>query len=331
MKNVADLAGVGIKTVSRVINNEPYVSEETVAKVRRAAEQLQYQPDVHAGNLRRSDRRTGTLGLLVGSVANPFSAAVHRAVEDAALARHVAVFASSLDDDPEREVSSVEAFLRRRVDGLILTTIQSSQAYLGAQVEQGIPLVFVDRRPSGIVADTVLTDNAEGAARAVEHLLRVGHRRIAYLGDSTDIFTARERKRGYLDTLRHGGIAPDPRLIVDGLGDETLAAEAVASLLALDDPPTAIFGAQNLITIGAIMALRAAGASARVALVGFDDVPMAALLEPAVTVIAQDPASIGAIAARLVFERLDGFDEPARDFIVPTRLIVRGSGEIAPG
>ena len=330
MKNVADLAGVGIKTVSRVINQEPHVSEETIAKVRRAAEQLQYEPDVHAGNLRRADRRTGTLGLLVGSVANPFSAAVHRAVEDAALERHVAVFASSLDDDPERELSSVAAFLRRRVDGLILTTIQPSQAYLGSQLELGTPIAFVDRRPSGIVADTVITDNADGAARAVEHLLQGGHRRIAYLGDSGGIFTARERKRGYIETLHRWGIAPADELMIDDLGDETRAAEAVTGLLNRNDPPTAIFSAQNLITIGAITALRAAGASERVALVGFDDVPMAALLQPAVTVIAQDPASIGAIAARRIFERLDGLDEPARDFVVPTRLIQRGSGEIRP-
>jgi len=331
MKNVADLAGVGIKTVSRVINSEPHVSEETIARVRRAAEQLQYQPDIQAGNLRRADRRTDTLGLLIGSVANPFSAAVHRAVEDAALERHVAVFASSLDEDPERELSSINAFLRRRVDGLILTTIQPSQAYLGVQIDQGIPIVFVDRRPNGILADTVLTENAEGAAGAVEHLLAGGHRRIAYLGDDENIFTARERKRGYLAAMRGRGAAIDDRLIVDNLDDEAKAAAAVARLLTLAERPTAIFSAQNLITIGVITALRSAGESARIALVGFDDVPMAALLEPAVTVVAQDPASIGAIAARRIFDRLDGLDEPAREFIVPTRLIVRGSGEITPG
>ena len=330
MKNVADLAGVGVKTVSRVINQERYVSADTIARVMRAAEQLQYQPDVQAGNLRRADRRTDTLGLLVGSVANPFSAAVHRAVEDAAVQRHVAVFASSLDDDPERERASVEAFLRRRVDGLILTTIQPSQAYLWPQLEQGMPVVFVDRKPNGVMADTVLTDNLDGAARATRHLLDAGHRRIAFLGDSEEIYTVKERRRGYLDALRDAGIAPDPRLVIENLGDEVQAESAVRSLLALDDPPTAIFSAQNLITIGAITALRAHGASDRVALVGFDDVPMASLLSPAVTVIAQDPSAIGALAARRIFERLDGETEAARDFVVPTRLIERGSGEIRP-
>ena len=331
MKNVATLAGVGIKTVSRVVNGEPNVSAETIARVQRAAEQLKYQPDLHAGNLRRTDRRTNTLGLLVGSVANPFSAAVHRAVEDAALGRHVAVFASSLDDDAERERSSVDAFLRRRVDGLILTTIHRSQAYLGSELEHGTPIVFVDRRPVGIEADTVLADNAEGAERAVAHLMAHGHTRVAYLGDTAEIFTARERRRGYFDALHRGGLEPDARLVVEGLSDESRAAEAVSRLLELDDPPTAVFSAQNLITIGVITELRRRGLAERVALVGFDDVPMADLLNPAVTVVAQNPTEMGRTAARRVFERLDGDDAAPRDFVVPTSLIVRGSGEITPG
>ena len=130
MRHVAALAGVGVKTVSRVINGEPNVSAATIAKVTAAARSLDYQPDLHAGNLRRADGRTRTLGLLVGSVDNPFAGAVHRAVEDVALSRGVAVFASSLDDDPDREQEAVAAFLRRRVDGLILTTVSESQAYL---------------------------------------------------------------------------------------------------------------------------------------------------------------------------------------------------------
>ena len=151
MKQVAALAGVGIKTVSRVINGEPNVSAATVARVTDAARALDYQPDLHAGNLRRADGRSRTLGLLVGSVSNPFSGAVHRAVEEAAIERGVAVFASSLDDDPSREEQSVSAFLRRRVDGLILTTISPSQGYLAAEIRRGTPVVFVDREPSGVV------------------------------------------------------------------------------------------------------------------------------------------------------------------------------------
>lgn len=330
MRHVAALAGVGVKTVSRVINGEPNVSASTIAKVREAARTLDYQPDLHAGNLRRADGRTRTLGLLVGSVDNPFAGAVHRAVEDAALERGVAVFASSLDDDPDREQEAVSAFLRRRVDGLILTTVSESQAYLAPELRRGTPIVFVDREPAGIVSDSVVSDNAEGAAAATRHLVERGHRRIAYLGDRLAIQTARERRRGFLEELGRAGVATRDLPVVDGLHDEASAHRAALELLGRPDAPTAIFSSQNLVTIGAVRALRELGRHHDVALVGFDDVPLADLVEPGITVVAQDPQAIGRLAAQRVFARLDGDDAPPGRTIVPTELIERGSGEIAP-
>ena len=328
MRHVASLAGVGTKTVSRVVNGEPNVSEATQLKVLEAIRQLNFQPDMHAGNLRRTGRRTQTLGLLVGSVANPFSGAIHRGVEDAASAKGVAVFASSLDDDPDRERGVVSAFLRRRVDGLILTTAGKSQAYLQPELELGTPIVFVDREPVGVEADAIVCDNADGAALAVRHLISHGHRNIAFLGDRTEIWTARERRRGFIEELGRAGISIDGANVVDGLYDEVASHRATEALLRGPNPPTAIFSAQNLITMGAVRALRDNGAHHRVALVGFDDVSLAALLDPAITVIAQDPQRIGALAAERLFARLDGDTTPARSYVIPTRLIIRGSGEI---
>ncbi|MGR0319721.1 LacI family DNA-binding transcriptional regulator [Agromyces sp. ZXT2-3] len=330
MRHVAALAGVGIKTVSRVINGEPNVAPATAAKVLAAARTLDYEPDLHAGNLRRADGRTRTLGLLVSSVDNPFAGAMHRAIEDAALARGVAVFASSLDDDPEREQEAVSAFLRRRVDGLILTTISESQHYLAPELRRGTPVVFVDREPAGVSSDTVVSDNREGAAVATRHLLRHGHRRLAFLGDRAGIQTAQERRRGFLEELGGSGVATRDIPMADGLHDEESARLATLGLFASDQPPTAIFSSQNLVTIGAIRALRELGRHHDVALVGFDDVPLGDLLEPGVTVVAQSPQEIGRIAADRVFSRLDGDDSPARRTIVPTHLIERGSGEIPP-
>ncbi len=330
MRHVAALAGVGVKTGSRVINGEPNVSAATIAKVTAAARTLDYQPDLHAGNLRRADGRTRTIGLLVGSVDNPFSGAVHRAVEDAALARGVAVFASSLDDDPAREQEAVSAFLRRRVDGLILTTISESQAYLAPELRRGTPVVFVDREPAGVASDTVVSDNLEGAAVATRHLLERGHRRLAYLGDRAEIRTAQARRRGFLDELGLAGIATRDIPVVENLHDIETARLAALALLERDDPPTAIFSAQNLVTIGVLHALRESGLQHAIALVGFDDVPLADLLEPGVTVVAQNPQEIGRIAAERVFARLDGDAGPAVRTVVPTRLIERGSGEIPP-
>ena len=330
MKNVAALAGVGIKTVSRVINGEPNVSAVTTARVRAAADSLDFHPDLHARNLRRADGRSSTLGLLVGSVGNPFSGAMHRAIEDLANTRGVAVFASSLDDDPDREEVAVSAFLRRRVDGLILTTVSKSQGYLLPELRRGTPLVFVDREPAGVEADVVVSDNAAGAAAATRHLLSSGHRRIAFLGDRTDIQTAQERRRGFLEELGRAGVATADIPVITGLHDEDAANRALIALLESEHPPTAVFSSQNLITIGAVRGLRELGLHRTIALVGFDDVPLADLLEPGITVVAQNPSEIGRLAAERIFARLDGDRSAGRTYVVPTELITRGSGEMRP-
>lgn len=328
MRQVAALAGVGIKTVSRVINGEPNVSASTTTRVLDAVRALDYRPDIHAGNLRRSGHRTRTIGLLVGSVANPFSGTIHRAIEDAAAARGTAVIAASLDDDPQRERGAVDSLLQRRVDGLVLTTIARSQSYLGAEQERGTQLVFVDREPSGILADSVVSDNAHGASIATSHLIEHGHSRIAFLGDNHEIHTARERKRGFLESLGRAGLPTSDAPVIDDLTDEGAAHDAVRGLLGGPNPPTAVFSSQNLLTIGAVRGLRRLGLQHDVALVGFDDIALADLLEPAITVVAQDPRHIGELAAERLFARLDGDVQPERTYTVPTELIVRGSGEI---
>lgn len=329
MRDVAALAGVGLKTVSRVINEEPNVRPETMRKVLDAAERLDYRPDINAGNLKRSARRVHTLGLVVGNVANPFSGAMSRAVEDVAGRRGTAVFTSSLDDDPQRETQIVGEMLRRRVDALILTTVRRDQSYLVREQERGTVLAFVDRLPSGILADTVVSENASGAALATRHLATSGHRRIAYLGDMHTLWTAQERLRGYREAMSTAGIAADARVLED-LSDEAAAYQAVQRMMADDDAPTALFTSQNLVTIGALKALRDLGLQRAVALVGFDDIPLADIIEPGITVVAQDPYAMGRIAAERVFARLDGEAGDARTEIVPVTLVTRGSGEIPP-
>ena len=330
MRDVAALAGVGIKTVSRVVNGEPGVSPAMATRVTEAARALNFQPDARAGNLRRAGRRTHSLGLVLASVDNPFSAAIHRAVEDVAADRHVAVLSASTDDRPDRERVLVETFTSRRVDGLIITATANDHTYLQPELNSGTPIVMVDRPAVGIDVDSVVVDNAAGSERATEHLLRTGHRRIAYLGDLSVITTARQRHAGYLAAM-HAAAAPvDPRLVVDDLHTIKAGAAAAYRILTEPDPPTALFCSQNLVTIGAIHALRALGLHRDVALVGFDDFSLADLLEPAVTVVAQDPVAIGRTAAELLFARLDDSDRPARQIVLSTQLITRGSGEIPP-
>ncbi len=330
MRHVAALAGVGIKTVSRVMNDEPGVSESTRLRVLGASQQLNYQLDMAAGSLRRTGRQTLSIGLLLPSVSNPFSGEIHRALEDSLAERGIAVFAASLDDDPQREKALVAAFLGRRVDGLVLTPIARSQAYVIPEHSRDLPMVFIDREPVGIDADAVVTDNAVGAATAASHLLAHGHRKLAYLGDRTEIQTARERRRGFIEELGRAGLATSAVPVREGLHDEESARLAALELLASDDPPTAIFSSQNLVTFGVMRALKELGASKRVALVGFDDFTLADMMEPGITVIAQHPERIGNLAAERLLARIDGDRIAPTTYTVPSELIVRGSGEIPP-
>ncbi|WP_229076107.1 LacI family DNA-binding transcriptional regulator [Actinoplanes sp. DH11] len=324
MNDVARTAGVSLKTVSRVVNGEPTVTPDLAARVRAAVESLDYRPHLGASMLRRNDRRTRTIGVLLEDVSNPFSGALHRAIEDEAHARGVHVLTGSVGDDDGRERELARAFRQRQTDGLILAPTGSDQGYLSHFT--GTPVVFVDRAPAGFRADTVVSTNVAGAAGAVRHLVGHGHRRIAYLGDRPHIPTARERFRGYLQAL---GNRPGP--VVHDIRGEAAAERATITLLRRADPPTALFTSHSVITIGALRALRRLGRHRSVALVAFDDFPLADLLEPAVTVVAQHPARIGRVAAEALFERIDGYDGPPREIRVATTLIARGSGEISPG
>jgi LacI family transcriptional regulator len=330
MRDVAALAGVGIKTVSRVVNDVPTVAPDLVERVNKAAAKLGYRPNLTASSLRRSDRRTSTIGLLLENVANPFSGVVHRAVEEVARARGVLVLTGSLDEDPVQEKNLARALIDRGADGLLVVPAGSDHSYLVGEQRAGTQIVFLDRNPSLVAADTVRSDHHKGAVGAIAHLIDHGHRRIAYLGDRADVSTARERHAGYLAALRAAGLGVSDELIHQDLSTTEQAEEQTRAILDQPEPPTALFTSQNLVTIGALRALRRAGLRGRIAHVGFDDVVLADVLEPGVTIVAQDPSEIGHLAATMLFARIDGDRSPARTVVVPTRLIARGSGELPP-
>ena len=330
IRDVAALAGTSLKTVSRVVNGEAGVSDELSTRVRSAIDRLGYRHNLTASNLHRSGGKTRSVGMLVSNVTNPLDAAVHRTIEEMASRRGVAVLATSLDEDPVRERQLVEAFAERRVDGLIMMPASHDHSYLIEERRMGMSIVFVDRPPAFFDADAVLVDNRYGTSRGVKHLMMHGHRRIAFLGDRRSIVTAVERFRGYVDALEAADIVVDPQLVRQDIVDSEHATTATLDLLSLDEPPTAIYAAQNLVTIGVVRGLRSAAKHYDTALVGFDDVPMSDLLEPAITVLAQDPTAIGRQAATTLFARLDGDRSPTQIYIVPTTMIIRGSGEIPP-
>jgi len=329
MKDVAGLARVSVATVSRVVNGDE-VRPDLAARVADAIDVLGYRRDLTASNLRRADRYSATIGLVFEDVSNPFFSSVQRGIEDVARTRGTHAFAGSCDEDPERERGLVEAFGARGVDGLVMVPCSRDHSYLQRELRNRSGVVFVDRPPRFLDADAVLSDNAGGAETAVAHLVSAGHRSIAFLGDRPEIFTAEERRRGYRTALAEAGlsvVASHERMGLDG---SDAACAAALDVLTAPDPPTAIFAGQNLITVGAVRALRQLGRQHEVALVGFDEVPLGDLLDPGITVVAQDPYALGRDAAELLFERMDGHEGPGRTVVLPTRLIPRGSGETAP-
>lgn len=318
MSDVAHQAGVSIKTVSRVVNDEPGVHADTAERVLAAIERLGFRRNLGAFNLRRGES-TGTIGLVLEDVANPFYSGLTRAAEEVARRFGRQVLTGSSDEDPARERELSLEFCARRVDGLIVIPAGKQHGYLMPELASGMPVVFVDRPPGDVTADTVLVDNAAGAAKAVAHLAAHGHRRIAFLGDTPTIFTAAERLRGFREGCTRAGIPHD--LVAMGPHSD----ETVRTMLG---PATALITGNNRITVLVLRAL--AGATDRPALVGFDDFELADLLDPAVTVVALDPAVLGKAAAELLFARLEGDCSPPRRIVMPVRLIPRGSGEVHP-
>jgi LacI family transcriptional regulator, galactose operon repressor len=327
MNDVARLAGVSIKTVSRVVNDEPGVHADTAERVLTAIARLGFRRNIGALNLRRGSS-TGTIGLVLEDVANPFYSGLTRAAEEVARRFGRQVLTGSSDEDPARERELSLEFCARRVDGLIVVPAGTQHGHLMPEIASGTPVVFVDRPPGDVVADTVLVDNVAGAAGAVAHLARQGHRRIAFLGDAPTIFTAAERLRGFREGLATAGLRHEERLVAMGPHTAAGVAATLRGMLTGPSPATAVVTGNNRITVAALRGL--AGAAARPALIGFDDFELADLLDPPVSVVACDPGVLGRAAAELLFTRLDGDDSPPRRIVLPVRLIPRGSGEVRP-
>lgn len=326
MKDVAAAAGVALKTVSRVVNNEPGVAAQTLARVERAIDQLGYRRDESARQLRSG--RASSIAIVVRDIADPFFATLAAVLETAAYDEGFVVMVGSTGERADRERQVALAYCARRPDALVLAPIAGSQEYLAPEVVAGLPVVAVDRPAHGIRADAVLSDNAGGMATAVAHLLRRGHRRIGYLGDDAAVFTARERFDGYEAALTGAGLAIDPSLVHLAAPEPAHLTAALRAMLANPSPPTALISGNNRITVEVLRHLN--GCPDRPALLGFDDLELADLLRPGLTVIAQDPPAIGRAAMSLLSARFAHPDLPPRQLRVPTRLIARGSAESPP-
>jgi LacI family transcriptional regulator len=324
MKDVAIAARVSLKTVSRVVNGEPGVTPSTGQRVRDAIETLGFRRNDSARLLRTG--QTATVGLMLEDIGDPFYAALSRGVESVARSRGSLLLSGSSDADPATEHMLALTLCAGRIDGLIIVSTSGDHGFLLPEIKAGVPVVFADRPPGRIDADTVLSDNTGGASKGTAHLIAGGHRRIGYLGDNPGIFTARERHRGYRSAMSAADLPVADSWVAMGTPTAASVQAALERMLAAPEPVTAIFCGNNRISVLALHVLAALRKT--VAMVGFDDFELADLL--GITVIAQDTAELGRQAAELLFRRLDGDRSPTHRIVIPTRLISRGSGELRP-
>jgi LacI family transcriptional regulator len=327
IRDVAERAGVSSMTVSRVINESTRVSPETRSRVERAISDLGYVPSRLARGL--SARRTGTLAVIVPDVANPFFTLIVRAAEEVARrAGYRAILCDTRADlTVEREV--IEEMIAHRVEGIAIAPVSDrSREQLRRLAAFGIPFVLLDRTVPGIDADAVLGDSSDGAERLVEHLIALGHRRIGLIVESDEVSTARDRRAGYEAAHRAAGLELDTALVAETTVDPSGGFEGMSRLLELEQRPTAVFTVNNLVALGAIEAVRAAGLEVPddVALVCFDDIEYASRLYPFLTVMEQPAETFGALGAQLLLERIERrAPERPRVVVLPAEFVVRRS------
>jgi LacI family transcriptional regulator len=327
MRDVARVAGVSAKTVSRVFNDDPHVTEETRDRVRWAMQKLNYVPNLLARSFRAG--ADAAVGLAVPDIADPFFAEMTSSIEVDLVGRGMAVVVTSLGRGVEHERYALEALLRRQISGLIVACVSADQSYL-AQWQERTPMVFVDRAPKGLSGVFVIEDDLAGAREAVTHLASHGHRRIAFLGVSTPVTTTRRRLKGYRSAMATGGLDDSPDMVCIPSESADEAASELVKRLEAPNAPTAVFSSNIPCTMALVLALQRAGRT-DIAVVGFGDFPMAAALAPAVTVIDQDPAGLGRTAVERLLQRIEDPDAPRRQrTVLPVHLIPRGSGELPP-
>lgn len=329
IRDVAQQAGVSPMTVSRVINGSQSVNEQTRARVEQVIGQLGYVPNNMARGL--SQQTSGTLGLLVPDVANPFFMLILRGVESVARQHGFRVLLGNTENDLKLEDAYIQDILAHRIDGLVIApTSDHSRRHLRLPQQYDIPIVLVDRDVDGVECDAVLGDNIGGAQRLTEHLLATGYRRIAMIGGPLDVSTSRDRLQGYRQALENAGIAYDPQYVVEAAVNVRGGAAILDQLLNLSVRPQAIFAVNNLVAVGVVQALRQRGLSVPrdMALACFDDIELASQLSPFLTVMAQPAETFGTIAAQLLIERIAGraSERPRRVALSPELVVRLSSG-----
>jgi DNA-binding LacI/PurR family transcriptional regulator len=337
LSDIAARSGVATMTVSRVVNGNGYVSEDTRQRVMAAVSEMNYRRNGLARNLKR--QRTETVGLVLGDLSNPYSTELANAVRDSLSVRGYNLFICISEHSAREDITAFESLVDHNVDGLIVATRSNKEGdeRLASIADSSLPIVVVGRDFRHLQVDHVAADNLEGGFAATRHLIDIGHKRIAFIGAGYENRQSLKRLRGYLNALEQHGITLDERLItgrkestsdVPGYSTETIGYEGMKRLLSLPSPPTAVFARNDFTAIGAMSAIKEAGLSIPrdIAIVGFDDTPLASHTTPPLTTVRQPMRLQGQIAAEMLLNRISDSKPVDRlERILECELIVRES------
>lgn len=324
--DVAARSGVSTATVSRVLSGAVPAAPETRDRVLAAAQELDYRPSGVARALKRAETRT--IGLLISDIGNPFFPQIVRSVEDEAHARGYGVVLCNAGDEPERELAYLDLLLERRVDGLIVASSRATRRHAQLLAAVPMPVVLVNSDAPGSELPSIGTSHRHGARMATEHLLELGHCRIAHISAPSDhAAAAKMRRAGVADALRDAGLDPTDLLVVEGDGHVDGGARGAELILAEPRPPSAIVAYNDLTAIGALRAVRRAGMTVPgdVSIVGFDDIEMAAWTDPPLTTIRQPTDALGRWAVEHLATALQGGSLGADRVTLFPSLVVRES------
>lgn len=329
--DVAEAAGASRSTTSRALSGTGYVSPEVRDRVRKAAKRLGYVPDAMARGLKQ--RTSNTIGLLVSDLRNSFYAQLASGTSQAARQRGFAIMLTDTGGHrpgggaatQTEEIDAADVFLGQRVAGVIVTPV--SPTVTSHLTDRQLAVVEVDRSFGSKAADAVMVSNADGASEATEHLIGLGHRRIALIIDELDWTTGRQRHAGYESALRAGGVEVSDELVVASGWNADDARRAVRTLLLRTDRPTAVFAANNVIAEGAWRAAAELDLAIPedLSLIGFDDAPWMSMVSPPVSTVSQNPYALGEAAVHQLLERIAEPSAPRRQIVLGTELISRGS------
>ncbi|MFT4281639.1 LacI family DNA-binding transcriptional regulator [Microbacterium sp.] len=327
VEDVARLAGVSGKTVSRVFSQRELVAAETVERVLSAAKRLRFRPNTLARGLRRGGG-TNSVGFIMGELSNPFYYKVASGIEKQLATHGYSLVVATTDDSAEGEERVADALLSQRIAALLLIPVGDDQSYLEGERQLGTPVITIDRPARNLAADAVVLDNRGTVREATERLLSRGHRRIAYACNPVSVYTQSERLKGYREAMRTAGVSDTSRweMLEDDL--HLRSVDLIRKLMNRDEPPTAIIAGNNRMTVGVLRALAGTPEAESVALVGFDDFDTADVL--GVSVISYEPEELGRRAAELAMERIADPTGFIRQETLPTWIIERGTGERPP-